>query len=108
MVRCLCFLHNWLIDEVGGDDIPISTASDECAIVNRGGNIINAENNSVNIMTDGGDHFDDTLYNIRYNHQRHLFRQVAYNPRQDLLDKLAVLGIKKRLAPMGSTSTNNK
>ena len=42
-------------------------------------------------MSDGGDHFDDAPLNVRYNRQRVLFRQTAYNPRQDLLDKIAIL-----------------
>ena len=58
-------------------------------------------------MLDGGHHFDDAPLKDRYNHSRFLFRQAAYNPRQDLLDKTAILGIQSRPKPMGSTSTNN-
>ena len=64
MVRCLCCLRNWLIDEVEGDDIPISIASDECAIVNRGGNVSNTENALTNVMVDGGNHLMIRLKSI--------------------------------------------
>ena len=114
MVRCLCCLHNWLIDKKD-TDILKSTASDRLSINNRGGrdvtrssldNVIAIEENRLDAFLDGGEHFDDTTPRHRRARQTRLFRNSLSSPRQNLMDKLSILGINERPSPMGSTTTN--
>ena len=121
MVRALCCLHNWLIDEHDVDSrhntILPSTADDQLSVMNRGGDFSNmtdyegnltGENTREEDMLDGGDHFDDTNWNDRRQHQTKLFNKNSMNPREYLLYKLQLLGITNRSNPMGLTTTNNK
>lgn len=94
MVRALCCLHNWLIDENDVDSrcntILPSNASDQLSVMNRGGDFANMTDQDRNLtkrntpkeeMLDGGDHFDDTDWNECNRHQTKLFIQNGMNPR---------------------------
>ena len=82
MVRCLCCLHNWLIDNKD-DTILLLTASDRCNISNLGGRhittndstgAIDIEASRLNQFLDAGNHNNDTAYRSCCNHSRDLFR----------------------------------
>ena len=103
LVRALCCLHNYLIDEKP----PISGVRDRLHILSRGGMVINQGNSyDITDMIGGNMHFDDTNRHYRNNYVRSLFRRMQRNPREYLLDKLCCLGINARPKPMGSTTTN--
>ena len=115
MVRCLCCLHNFLIDQKDGTRVPESTAEDCVAIGSRGGSTmrhldlsgkLNIDDNRL-FELDGCAHNDDSTYSDRYNYQRRL--ACTYNfmaPRDYLMNKIGVLGLTNRPQPMGSTTTN--
>ena len=114
MVRALCCLHNWLIDEHDNGKVPQSTAADRYAIMNRGGTTLNQvntnqvlciDNNRMSDALDGGEHFDDSDFAFRRNRQRVLFRQENNSPRNYLFNKIVMLGMTNRPKPMGSTTT---
>ena len=98
MVRALCCLHNWLIDEHDVDSIRNailpSTAVDQLSVMDRGGDFTNMSNSEGTLtgnntreeeMLDGGDHFDDTTWNNRLSRRRKLFKQNSMDPREYLL-----------------------
>ena len=108
LVRSLCCLHNWLIDENDIADLPPSTVKDRLSIVSRGGALIKNENSHLNWSIGGGEHFDDVSLLERRRIQRAFFvNSNSKNPREYLLLKLQILGIEERPKPMGTTSTNN-
>ena len=73
LVRALCCLHNYLIDEKP----PISGVRDRLHILSRGGMVIN-EGNSYDIadMLGGDIYVDDTSRDFRVSNARLLFRRV--------------------------------
>ena len=104
MVRALCCLHNFLIDEKA----PVSTSKDRFHIISIGGKPITEGNShDVGDITGGGDHYDDSSRISREIHARTLFKQFLEKPRENMLEKLNLLGCVSRPKPMGSTSTNN-
>ena len=108
LVRSLCLLHNWLIDEKDIENIPSSSPSDRLTIIARGGEIIESENSRLDRSLDGGDHYDDVTPTERIRIQRLLFAQPnSHHPREQMINKLKLLGIDSRPKPMGTTTTNN-
>ena len=111
LVRSLCCLHNWLIDEKH-ENLPPSTARDRFSSMMRGGDLTNQSiigNNRVrmNRSLDGGEHYDDMSYEQRRYLERRFDRDVTVpHPREVLMHRLAYLGITSRPQPMGSTTTN--
>ena len=105
MVRSLCCLHNWLIDEKISSNIPECTAEDALSIISRGGDLFNKEFN-LNILLGGGHHFDDNSKSLRYNKSRKFLRSGVVHPREKLIEILNVCGVDKRPNPIGMSSTN--
>ena len=104
LVRALCVLHNFLIDEKP----PINSIRDRMTILARGGRVFNEQNcEDVTELIGGGQHFDDTSRNGRRALEKRLFCANSQHPREYLISKLQVLGINARPQPMGSTTTNN-
>ena len=120
MVRALCCLHNWLIDEhdvhsIRNTILP-STAIDQLSVMDRGGDFTNMTKSDGNLtgnntreeeILDGVDHLDDTNWNDRRSRKNELFKQNSMDLREYLLYKLQLLGITNRPNPMGSTTTHN-
>ena len=101
MVHTLCCLHNCLIDKHDMDlrrnTILPSTADHQLSVMNRGGDFSNmtdyegnltGENTKEEDMLDRGDHFDNTNWNDRKQHQIKLFQKNSMNPREYILYKL--------------------
>ena len=103
LVRALCCLHNYLIDEKP----LVSTISDRRYITSRGGKPL-LENNSNNVeeLLFVGEHSDDYEMTETYNQARRLFRVHQLFPREYLLNWLEILGTVTRPKPMGTTTTN--
>ena len=115
LVRCICCLHNWLIDQKDTANLP-STAKDRFCSLLRGGDVnsdmISDEENErgegLNRSLDGGEHYDDVAYHQRRNLERMFNRnQNVPHPREKLMYKLAILGIVSRPQAMGTSTTNN-
>ena len=106
LVRSLCCLHNWLIDEKH-ENLPASTARDRFNLMLRGGDLVNEINSKLNCLLDGRQHFDDMSYKEQRNiERRHERNPMLPHPREELLHRLVYLGIDSRPQPMGSNTTN--
>ena len=115
LVRSICSLHNWLIDEKEFTKHP-STARDRFASIMRGGDISGGDMNGngevraegLNRSLDGGNHYDDFSSMQRRNLERAFNRnRLLSHPREKLLNTLDILGITSRPQPMGTTTTNH-
>ena len=111
LVRSLCCLHNWLIDEKH-ENLPPSTAGDRFSSMIRGGELnseilVGDDRVRMNRALDGGEHYDDVPYEERRNMERRFERDNTLpHPREELMNRLAYMGIDGRPQPMGSTTTN--
>ena len=80
LVRALCCLHNYLIDE---KPLP-STMKDRTSILSWGGRALHEGNeNNIEELLHHGEHNDDTSRNERNNHTRRQFNIHQINPRKD-------------------------
>ena len=87
---------------------PVSTSKDRFHIISIGGKPITEGNShDVGDITGGGDHCDDSSPMSREAHARTLFKEFLEKPRENMLEKLNLLGCVSRPDPMRSTSTNN-
>lgn len=77
MVRCLCYLHNWLIEN-NQTAILLSTVSNRFNVSTCGGRNNNSDNltgilniklNCLNGFLDAYQHMDDTTSHDWYNHR---------------------------------------
>ena len=129
LVRCLCILHNFCIDErlkrenrfrddtsfVEMDSTP-RTMSDRLSILIAGGainerldtNFNNYDNDldRPNEFLDGGNHFEDIPFNVRREYVNAQNRRIDEFPRNKMLRHLQYLNLTQREAPRGSTSSN--
>ena len=110
LVRALCCLHNWLIDDNEVNDLPQPSVKDRLAIISRGGDIICNKESPLARLLGSGEHNDDFTRTDQKAKSRALFSSFpkGQHPREYLLQKLILLGITARPQPMGSTTTNNK
>ena len=78
------------------------TAGYILSIKDRGGKHINqvdmagmitTKENRLNQFLDVGAHFDNSIYSERDHHQISLFRSLSISPRQNMIDKITILGI---------------
>ena len=109
LVRALCCVHNWLIDQNEVNDLPQPSVKDRLSIKSRGGDIICNDQTPVTRLLGGGEHYDDFSAANHRAKSRSLFSSFpkGQHPREYLLHKLILLGITERPQPMGSTTTGN-
>ena len=109
LVRALCCVHNWLIDENEVNDLPQPSVKDRLSIISRGGDIIYNEQSPLARLLGSGEHNDDCTRTDLKAKSRALFSSFpnGQHPREYLLNKLILLGITERPQPMGSTTTGN-
>ena len=107
LVRSLCCLHNWLIDQKH-ENLPPSNARDRFSSMMRGSDLMNTNiEERMDRMLDGGEHYDDFPHREMRNIERRFSRDPTLpHPREVLLHRLAYMGIDSRPQPMGSTTTN--
>ncbi|KAG7353530.1 DDE superfamily endonuclease [Nitzschia inconspicua] len=101
LVRALCMLHNFCVDENESVACPVTSDDVYYGIVAGGFTQEDAENRPQPLI-DGGHHFNDVTRASR----RRDREQAAYLTRDILVQHLEELGVTSRPAPRGSTSTN--
>lgn len=101
LVRALCILHNFCIDNK--DDTANEVfADDHFTGISSGGFAHSAPNERPHQLMDGGEHFDDVPRAERRVHER----RGDELPRERYVAHLEAMGITKRPAPRGTTSTS--
>ena len=101
LVRALCMLHNFCIDEREATADP-PTASDLASTLSGGGFVQDNPVGRVNQLMDGGNHFEGVPES-----QTRLYRHCE-DQRERLLNVLAEKGLTERPNPRGSTTTNSR
>ena len=101
LVRALCMLHNFCIDN--NEPVAIGASdSDTFFGLSAGGFSHNVATARPAQLMDGGDHFDDVPRADRRVHER----RTGDLPREKCVKHLEALGVQRRPAPRGSTTTN--
>ena len=101
LVRALCMLHNFCIDNK--ESVASSaTAADAFHGISEGGFAQASPSSRPEQLMDGGAHFDD----VPRGERRVCERRSGELPRERYLAHLDAMGVKKRPAPRGSTTTN--
>ena len=128
LVRCLCILHNFCInqrlirsnasqqksrrpercDRVLSRDLShilLSGGFDNGAMDVSNSNFNNS-NNRLDALLDGGHHFDDVPSTRIRNNMLGVNLEDVNLPRDNMMKHLYIAGMRKRPAPKGSSSTN--
>ena len=101
LVRALCRLHNFCIDN--NESVATSaTAVDSYYGLSEGGFAHNIASTRPQQLMDGGHHFDDIPRPDRRVHER----RTGDLPREHFVKHLQAMGVQRRPAPKGSTTTN--
>ena len=104
LVRALGLLHNFCIDQQCSV-APAATPSDALAIAEAAGFDHSNTNNGPKELLGNGEHFEDVDNYMRRAHQRNAQNNIL--PWEEMHQHVIDMGITRRPAPMGSTSTSN-
>jgi len=101
LVRALCMLHNFCIDN--NESVAIGASdSDTLFGLSAGRFSHNVATTRPAQLTDGGDHFDGIPRADRRVHER----RTGDLPREKCVKHLEAMGVQRWPAPRGSTTTN--
>jgi len=104
LVRSLCILHNFCIDEKEAE-ASAASSNDVLSGMLSGGFVQENARSRPEPLIDSGHHFEDVSRNDQRNIRRRQQR-AADLPRDHLLAHIVAMGITTRPAPLASTSTN--